>query len=145
MGFYPQHPRDAWNCRTSDQRTKRRDGATELSATSLFEIPPCKYADGDEDQRQVTQFCQVSGGDAQPSRNPEPDTWCVAAKPSKQTDERQSKANWRECIVIDSVEGILRNRGDQKRNAESQCDLIWKKSFALPHRPATLAQPLDRR
>src|SRR5205823_11430361 len=124
MGFHPEHPRDAWNCRTSDQRAERRDLTAELSATSLFEIPPCKYADRDENQRQVTQFCQISGGDAQTDRNPERDTWWVAANPSKQTDERQSEANWRECIVIDSVKGVLRNRGDQKRNAESQCDLI---------------------
>src|SRR6266704_2634209 len=139
MDFHPQHPRDAWNCRTSDQRTKPRDGAAKLSAPSLFEIPPYKYADRDENQRQVTQFCQISGGDAQPSRDPEPNTWCVAAKPSKQTDERQSKANRREYIVIDSVEGILGNRGDQKRNAKSQRDLIGKH-----HSGRQIGQPNQR-
>src|SRR6266702_6243917 len=106
MGFYPQHPRDAWNCRTSDQPTERRDGTAELSAPSLFEIPPCKYADRDENQWQVNQFCQISGGDAQPSRDPEPNTWCVAAKPSKQTDEHQPERNWRENVIVDSIKCV---------------------------------------
>src|SRR5262245_37534029 len=139
MEFHPQRPRDAWNCRTSDQRAERGDGAAELSTTSSLEIPPRKYATRDENQRQVTQFCQISGGDAQPGRNPEPDAWSVAANQSKQADERQSEANWREYIVIDPVKGILRNRGDQEWNAESQYDLIGKN-----HSRCYIGQPNER-